>query len=308
MPQMNMFTRGARGDEQSRTRRFSPDPWDPANPPRAGIWDIHGQRLPPDGAVDREIFARIEHILANDSLMRSFWMDILNVEAAHPDLLGGTALAFSVVSDAAAEAILRMVRKDRTGKELIAPKIMAYNGQRANVFVAQQITYIRDYDVEVAEQAAIADPIPGVVQDGIVLDVRPTISADRKYITMELRPTVARLKYPITADESQITTYLGTHTATGEPIIVQIETPWLIVERLRATITVPDGGTLLVGGLTNVFDEDIKSEIPFLARIPLLNFLVSRKAKGKHRQCLLILMKAGITAVEEEERRFMETW
>ena len=36
-----------------------------------------------------------------------------------------------------------------------------------------------------------------IIQDGIVLDVQPIIQNDRKYITLNLNPTVAELQRPI---------------------------------------------------------------------------------------------------------------
>ncbi len=43
---------------------------------------------------------------------------------------------------------------------------------RANIQVLNQISYIRDFDVEIAQLAQIGDPIIGILQDGIVLDAK----------------------------------------------------------------------------------------------------------------------------------------
>ena len=42
---------------------------------------------------------------------------------------------------------------------------------RANMSVVQQIAYIRDFDVEVAQASFIADPKVDVIHSGVVLDV-----------------------------------------------------------------------------------------------------------------------------------------
>ncbi|MEE9395054.1 MAG: hypothetical protein V3W41_21405 [Planctomycetota bacterium] len=42
---------------------------------------------------------------------------------------------------------------------------------RSNLTFTRQIAYIKDFDVEVAQGAVIADPIVGIVQEGVVLDV-----------------------------------------------------------------------------------------------------------------------------------------
>lgn len=45
------------------------------------------------------------------------------------------------------------------------------SGQRVNVSFTKQISYVSDFDVEVAQAAAIADPVINVLQEGAVLDV-----------------------------------------------------------------------------------------------------------------------------------------
>ena len=67
------------------------------------------------------------------------------------------------------------------------------NTQRAYVSVVNQKAYIQDFDVEVAQFQAVADPQVNVLTEGVVLDVRPTIHHDRKYLTLEIQPTVAKV-------------------------------------------------------------------------------------------------------------------
>ncbi len=59
----------------------------------------------------------------------------------------------------------------------LAPRVLAGyavdgwgGGPRVNIFIGQQTAYIRDFEVEVAQTAAIADPIVGVIMEGTVLD------------------------------------------------------------------------------------------------------------------------------------------
>jgi general secretion pathway protein D len=82
---------------------------------------------------------------------------------------------------------------------------------------------------------------------------------------------------------------------------LRIETPILRIQRMRSTVTVPDGGTLLVGGLTDIFDTQFNSEIPLASDIPVLSFFTSRRADARKRSSLLILVRAKITIMEEEE-------
>jgi type II secretory pathway component GspD/PulD (secretin) len=154
-----------------------------------------------------------------------------------------------------------------------------------------QNSYVQDFDVEIAQAAAIGDPIVQTIRDGIILDVRPIVSADRRFITMELRPTVADLVRPIP------TFLTSTSLATGPPVVIQV--PEIEISRVRTTVTMPDGGTLMLGGIRFFRDLVAESGVPVLSKIPILSFFFSRKAKQIQRRNLLILIKAQVVVPEE---------
>lgn len=231
------------------------------------------------------ITARVENILSQTNRVQDFFARVL-------DNAGGTTLSYSLLDDTSVEAILRAVRKDERSREVIAPRLTAFNNQRAFIYFARQESYIKDFNVEVAQQAAIAKPIIGVVSDGVTLDVRPTVSADRKYITLELRPTVALLKNLRNIPVNTV----------GAGIVV-VEAPELELQRVKTTITLPDEGTVLVGGVGDILDADTDSSVPFLDKIPVLSFFASHKASAQQRKTLLILIRAKLILMEEEERK-----
>jgi len=58
--------------------------------------------------------------------------------------------------------------------------------QRNNLSVMNQVSYIRDFDVEIAQAAQIGDPIVGVLREGVILDIQ-VIGASRKMTVVERR-------------------------------------------------------------------------------------------------------------------------
>jgi pilus assembly protein CpaC len=82
---------------------------------------------------------------------------------------------------------------------------------------------------------------------------------------------------------------------------VTIELPELRIQRLRTTATIPDGATLMLGGLKKSVEQDQKSGIPFLSDIPVLGSLFSRKGEYTSKRKLIILLKAEILNPEENE-------
>ena len=153
---------------------------------------------------------------------------------------------------------------------------------------------MQDFDVEIAQAAAIGDPIIQTIRDGVILDVRPIVSADRRFVTMELRPTVAELVRPIPTFQTSL--------GTGPPVTIQV--PELAISRVRTTVTMPDGGTLLLGGIKFFRDVTAESGIPILSKIPIISFLFTRKAKTVQRRNLLILIRADVVLLEESAPTF----
>src|SRR6185295_73746 len=165
----------------------------------------------------------------------------------------------------------------------------------ANITLINQLSFIEDFDVEVAQTASIADPIVGVIQDGLVLDVQPTVSHDRKYVTIQLKPTIATLERPIPT----FTTSLGAFTT---PVTIQI--PTLKVQKAATTVRVPDGGTILLGGLKSINMKDLKAETPWLSSIPFASFFLGRRGSVKEMENLMVIVKATISDLNEQEKSF----
>ncbi|MBL8768500.1 MAG: hypothetical protein JNL94_14085 [Planctomycetes bacterium] len=204
---------------------------------------------------------------------------------------GGLSVQATFLDDTLVEAVLRAVSKYGMANIVDAPSLTVFNGQRANLSVINHVSYVKDFDVEIAQASVIAQPIVDILQDGVILDVRPVVSSDKRFITMELRPTVALLKRPIDT--------FSTTLAIGSP--VNIELPTINIQRARTTEHMPDGSTLMIGGWKIVDDQDLDSGIPFLNKVPILNFFVSRKGKFLEKKKLVVLVRAKIWIPEEHE-------
>ena len=213
--------------------------------------------------------------------------------------VGGLTMQFAFLDDAQSSLILRAVEKSNRAQELNSSTVTALNTQRAFMTVLNQVTYIQDMDVEVAQASSAADPIIGVVSDGIVIDVRPIISHDRKYITLELQPTVATLLRPIpefTSSLSGLTT----------PVTLQL--PELFIASAKTNAIVPDGGTVVIAGLRKLLDIEQRAEIPFLAKIPILSVLFKSEGEAYENEDIIVLIRAQIldnaeTIAELDRRR-----
>lgn len=230
----------------------------------------------------------------NDGDIRGRAENTFNQALGDPDTLtnsGGFALQFAYIDDTQVEAILRATQKYERVNTVTAPKLVVSNTQRAHLQVVNQVSYIKDFDVEIAQGAVIADPVVDVVREGVVLDVKPTVSNDRRFVTLELRPSVATLVRPL----RQFTTTLGVGSA------VTFEVPELKKQSLKTTVVMPDGATLLLGGMKFYDEQDYVSGVPILKDIPIVSLLFSRKGKYTALKDLIVLLKVNVLVSQELE-------
>ncbi len=66
--------------------------------------------------------------------------------------------------------------------------------QRASMQIGRNVPYVRDVDVEVAQQTTTSDPVTGQLLEGVFLDFQVEIDPDSDDVTLNLRPTMARLR------------------------------------------------------------------------------------------------------------------
>ena len=234
-----------------------------------------------DDGLDGDLIARTEHLF--DRTLGSPEDGITNA--------GGLSIQHAFLDDTELEVVLRAVSKQERTEEIVAPRLLVYNNTRASMQALRHTSYIKDFDVEIAQAAAVANPVVDVVRDGVVLDVRPVVSADRRFITMELRPTIMNLILPIPT----FTTTLGA----GQPVSIQL--PNVQLQRVRTTVTMPDGSTVMLGGMKLAERQKQVAGVPILMDIPLLGFFFSRKGTFIRNRKILILIRANIIISEEHQ-------
>ena len=112
-----------------------------------------------------------------------------------------TGLTF--LSDFQASMVVRATQDTTNSSQVTAPRVTLFNGQRAYVLVTRQQAYVSSLTPVVANGIAAFTPRVRTVQSGVVLDVAATVSADRKYVTLTLRPSLSNLialaTFPIAA-------------------------------------------------------------------------------------------------------------
>ncbi|MEM1211235.1 MAG: hypothetical protein AAGI68_02950 [Planctomycetota bacterium] len=211
------------------------------------------------------------------------------------------SLGVSFLDDLEVDLLVNATLANQRSTALNAPRVTFFNGQRAYVVVARQIAFVSD--LEPVPDAAGFDVTVSVVSEGVVLDVEGTTSADRRYVTLTVRPSLADVDEPLRTFPVSATAVIGTDDGTGQPITTtaNIEVPEVAITTVRATVSVPDRGTLLLGGQRIVNEAEIEAGVPVLSKVPVLNRLFTNTSTVKEERTLLILVKPTIVIQNEEE-------
>ncbi|MCG3138294.1 MAG: hypothetical protein HJJLKODD_02156 [Phycisphaerae bacterium] len=204
------------------------------------------------------------------------------------------AVGGSFLDNIQVDFLLRATQADARNTTLIAPKLILTNGQQSWIAVTQQRNYVSTLQPVVSTGAGLQAPIIDVVNAGAVLNVQATASPDRRYVYMNLQPGTGRV---VAVDSFPFTG--GPTTGVGASGVVQL--PVVQLQQIKTTVTVPDGGTLLVGGQKSTAESEIEAGVPVLSKIPVLKRLYSSRAIVKDESVLLILVKPQILIQEEQE-------
>jgi general secretion pathway protein D len=100
---------------------------------------------------------------------------------------------------------------------------------------------------------------------------------------------------------TQIQVNLG--TISNAAINVNIEVPQVVLQEAFTSVTLPDGGTALLGGFRKLQQKEDRTGLPFVNRIPLVNKLFSRDAELDESLSLMILVTARMVSVRDEESK-----
>ncbi len=216
-----------------------------------------------------------------------------------PGSFGGQALpaALSIfgsfLDNIQLDFLIRATQADSRTSVVTAPRLVVFNGASAWIAVTIQQNFVSTLQPVVAQQAVAQEPETQTVDAGASLFVRATVTADRRYVMMLLAPGVTRLL------DLQTFRFSG-GTGAGDAFV---QLPTLSAQRIQTMVSVPDGGTLLIGGQKLASETEVEAGVPILSKIPILKRLYSSRSTVKDEQVLLILIKPKILIQSEQEEQ-----
>jgi len=211
-------------------------------------------------------------------------------------------IAGQFLDDIQVDFLIKATQADRRTVTLTAPRLTLTNGQTSNVYVVTQRAIITDLEPVVGESAVGFDPTTGTVAEGVVMLVEAVVSSDRRFVTLNIDSSVNVIRE---IANQRISAVVGGALVNSAETGSFIQLPVITTTRVQTTATVPDEGTLLLGGQRLVTEVDVETGVPVLSKIPIINRFFTNRIQSKEESTLMILVKPTILIqTEEEERSF----
>lgn len=222
------------------------------------------------------------------------------VLAANPAL----QVAGTFLDDVQVDFLIEATQADRRNVLLNAPRLTFSNGRAANIAVVNQIAFVSDLTPIVGQGSVAFDPTISRINSGFSLLVRGVVSADRRYVTLVVRAQVSGRPRFTDQEVFAQAAGQGDNNQQGEPVSSSFQVPELDVTRVETGVTVPDRGTVLLGGQRVSTEVEIEAGVPVLSKLPIINRFFTNRSEIRQDQTLLVLIKPTIIIQNEEEERF----
>ncbi|MBI4430154.1 MAG: hypothetical protein HY587_00385 [Candidatus Omnitrophica bacterium] len=182
---------------------------------------------------------------------------------------------------------------------LAAPRLTVFNNQRANIKVEDARNYLSTINYELIGERGVtlfvaivsAEAVVEIARSGTILDVTPTINADGT-ITLELHPTFVR------ADLSNTQTF--TNRFSGADFNNSVTLPVFEKQAMDTTLTVPNGGVAVLGGLITETENLKLRKTPILSDLPFVGRWFFQNEQNEHiRSYLIMFVRATVRDAEK---------
>jgi len=239
---------------------------------------------------------------------------------------------FAILSDIEAYFLIQAAQGNTRSNIMQAPKVTLFNGQNAFVSDTRQRPFVTSVVPVVGDFAAAQQPVITVLSEGTAVNVQAVVSSDRRFVRLTLVPFFSQigrvdqfqfegtrstkskssdeksglegdvddnLNAGITAQQRQANELEVNSSGTT------IQLPEFLFTTVTTTVSVPDGGTVLLGGIKRLREGRNEFGVPILSKVPYINRLFRNVGIGRSTESLMLMVTPRIIIQEEEEEKIL---
>ncbi|MDB2687200.1 hypothetical protein N9Y42_08300 [Mariniblastus sp.] len=248
-----------------------------------------------------------------------------NFTAATPlfggDISSAATFGFAILSDIEVFFLLQAGKSNTRTNITQAPTVTMFNGQSASVSDFAQRPFVTSVIPVVGDFAVAHQPIITLLPDGTNLNVQAVVTSDRQFVKLRLVPYFTQVTEVSTftfngSQQIERTTNSvlddllnivdGTDDGPDAELLtsttgITIQLPVLAVTNVSTVVSVPDGGTVLMGGIKRMQEGRSEAGVPFLSNIPYVNRLFKNVGIGHETSHLMMMVTPRIIIQKEIE-------
>jgi general secretion pathway protein D len=175
----------------------------------------------------------------------------------------------------------------------------------------------------VGDFAVAQQPVIVVLNEGTQLNVQGIVSDDKRFVRLTLVPFFSQIGDVDTFTfEGRRTTRSSSRDENGDTngdgviddsdevdetsnldVIegTTVQLPTFAFTQVSTTVSVPDGGTILLGGIKRLAEGRSERGVPMLSKIPYISRLFRNVSVGRDARSLMLMVTPRIIIQEEEE-------
>lgn len=226
---------------------------------------------------------------------------------------------FSILSDIEAFFVIQASQGDQRANVLQAPKVTLFNGQQAVVVDSSFVPFVISVIPVVGDFAAAQQPVIVVLSEGTLMTVQAVVSDDRRYVRLTLVPFFSSIgdvrTFTFEGSETSKKSSASTDDNTdgkseskddSEEVTrsgTTVQLPTFQIISVATTVSVPDGGTVLLGGIKRLREGRNEFGVPLLSKVPYIDRLFRNVGIGRETDSLMMMVTPHIIIQEEEEEK-----
>jgi general secretion pathway protein D len=241
---------------------------------------------------------------------------------------------FAILSDIEAYFLIQAAQGNTRSNVMQAPKVTLFNGQNAFISDTRQRPFVTSVVPVVGDFAAAQQPVITVLSEGTAVNVQAVVSSDRRFVRLTLVPFFATIgkveqfqfegsrstrskssdeKSGLSGDTGGIVDLeagvtAGESSEREQEVLTNgttIQQPEFLFTTVTTTVSVPDGGTVLLGGIKRLREGRNEFGVPILSKIPYINRLFKNVGIGRTTDSLMLMVTPRIIIQEEEEEKLL---
>ncbi len=228
--------------------------------------------------------------------------------------LGSTAQTFSnkvgVLGQYDLSVMIRAIEENEGSDLMSSPSLTVLDGKTAVIKVAQLLRYPQAYgdtQSNVGTSASTGTTTGGgsagvtitagtpqdftVQEVGVTLEVTPTVAADDS-IALNLKPKVTEFEGFVEYGGTSIAISAGTTVVVPSGFFQ----PIFSTREVTTDVTVFDGATVVIGGLTREEVKTVEDRVPVLGSIPIIGAAFRSSGKTIQKKSLMVFVTANLVS------------